>query len=90
MKKVWEITATISFLVFVFLVFVDIACSTDCIGKHRFKINQIVYSRFSDNSYLIMDTLRDDKGRPSYEMLHEKNMVLDVELSYTRNKITNY
>lgn len=64
--------------------------STDCVGRHRFKRNQIVYSRFSDDSYLIMDTLRDDKGRPSYEMLHEENMVLDVELSYTRNKTTNY
>ena len=89
MKKVWIITATLSFVLLIFFG-VGIMCSTDCVGKHRFKINQIVYSRFSDDQYLIMDTLRDGKGRPSYEMLHEEDMVLDIELSYTRNKITNY
>lgn len=89
MKKVWLFTAILS-LVVAFIFTIGIMTSTDCIGKHRFKINQIVYSRFSDDQYLIMDTLRDDKGRPSYEMLDEEDMVLDVELSYTRNKITNY
>lgn len=60
-------------------------------GKHRFKINQIVFSRFEDDkSYLIMDTIRDDEGRPAYEVLDSDDVVLDVELSYTKNKITNY
>lgn len=89
MKKVWLFTAILS-LVVTMLFTIGIMSSIDCVGKHRFKRNQIVYSRFNDDSYLIMDTLRDDKGRPSYEMLHEENMVLDVELSYTRNKTTNY
>jgi hypothetical protein len=89
MKKVWLFTAILS-LVVLMIFGIGIMSSTDCVGKHRFKINQIVYSRFSNDQYLIMDTLRDGKGRPSYEMLHEEDMVLDIELSYTRNKITNY
>ena len=64
---------------------------TEYKGKHRFKINQIVFSRFEDDkSYLIMDTIRDDEGRPAYEVLDSDEAVLDVELSYTKNKITNY
>ena len=64
---------------------------TEYDGKHRFKINQIVFSRFEDGkSYLIMDTIRDDEGRPAYEVLDSDDAVLDVELSYTKNKITNY
>jgi hypothetical protein len=60
-------------------------------GKHRFKINQIVFSRFDDDKfYLIMDTVRDEEGRPAYEVLHTDGVVLDVELSYTKNNITNY
>lgn len=90
MKKVWLFTAMFTLLVGLISIVLGVMTSTDCVGRHRFKRNQIVYSRFSDDSYLIMDTLRDDKGRPSYEMLHEENMVLDVELSYTRNKTTNY
>ena len=89
MNKIWLFTAILSLVVLMFFGF-GIMCSTDCVGKHRFKINQIVYSRFSNDQYLIMDTLRDGKRRPSYEMLHEEDMVLGIELSYTRNKITNY
>jgi hypothetical protein len=64
---------------------------TEYKGKHRFKINQIVFSRFEDDkSYLIMDTIRDNEGRPAYEVLDSDDAVLDVELSYTKNKITNY
>jgi hypothetical protein len=64
---------------------------SDYKGKHRFRINQIVFSRFDDKKfYLIMDTIRDEEGRPAYEVLHTDGIVLDVELSYSRNKITNY
>jgi hypothetical protein len=37
-----------------------------------------------------MDTIRDNEGRPAYEVLDSDDAVLDVELSYTKNKITNY
>lgn len=64
---------------------------TEYKGKHRFKINQIVFSRFDDKKfYLIMDTIRDNEGRPAYEVLDTEGFVLDVELSYTKNKVTNY
>ena len=64
---------------------------TTYVGKHRFKINQQVWSRFYESKiYLIMDTLRDDKGRPAYEIFGKKDMMLDVEFSYTLNKTTNY
>lgn len=64
---------------------------TEYKGKHRFRINQIVFSRFDNEKfYLIMDTIRDAEGRPAYEVLHTDNVVLDVELSYTKNKVINY
>jgi len=86
MNKIFIIIGIIS------IVFGVIFSSCNCnknkyVGKHRFGINKLVNSRFSEDKwYLILDTLRDAKGRPSYEMLDIEEMVLDVELSYT-NKI---
>ena len=59
-------------------------------GKHRFRPNQVVYYRIHDDLDIILDTVRDKQGRPGYIMVNKGNeIVLDMELSYTRNQTTN-
>ena len=66
------------------------SCEPTYKGKHRFRPNQVVYYRTYDDLDIILDTVRDEEGRPAYIMVNKKNeIVLDMELSYTRNKITN-
>lgn len=91
MKKVWFITQIGLAGTLLAITIVLFSNRTTYVGKHRFKINQLVYSRFyEDRIYLIMDTLRDDEGRPAYKIFDQEDIMLDVEFSYTLNKTTNY
>jgi hypothetical protein len=66
------------------------SCEPTYKGKHRFRPNQVVYYRIHDDVDIILDTVRDKQGRPGYIMVNKGNtIVLDMELSYTRNQTTN-
>ena len=91
MKKVWLSIQIVSGFLLVTTIIVLFLSRPTYVSKHRFKINQLVYSRFyEDRIYLIMDTVRDDEGRPAYKIFDQEDIMLDVEFSYTLNKTTNY